>query len=137
MRITAAEYREQFTPSASKGRGTHARQKVKAARGQGHEHGKMNKTEAAYAEHLELLRRKGEIVHYEFEPFKLRLADRTYYNFDFLVITADLTIEIHEVKGHWEDDARVKWKVGADEFWYFTFKAIKNKSGGWEVEMYR
>lgn len=47
-------------------------------------------------------------------------------------------MELHEVKGYWEDDARVKIKVAAEAFWMFRFIAIKarpkKEGGGWEIE---
>jgi len=99
----------------------------------------MNKTEAAYAARLELLRRDGEIIWWSYEAIKLRLADNTYYTPDFDVMRADGLLEIHEVKGHWEDDARVKIKVAAEQF-PFRFLAVqavpKSKGGGWSVETF-
>ena len=57
-----------------------ARGKVRAVRRTFHRPGQMNKTEAAYAAHLELLKRAGEISDYAFEKYKLRLADNTFYH---------------------------------------------------------
>ena len=100
--------------------------------------GQMNKTEVAYAQHLELLKRADEICCYAFEAVKLRLASNTFYTPDFLVMAADSTLEFHEVKGHWEDDARVKIKVAAEQFPMFRFIAVKpiakRDGGGWSVE---
>ena len=102
-----------------------------------HVPGKMNKTERDYADHLEILKRAGEIVRYRFEPIKLRLADRTFYESDFLVTTPE-HMELHEVKGHWEDDARVKIKVAAEIYPEFAFVAVtKAKGGGWETEVFK
>lgn len=94
---------------------------------------RMNRTEAAYATRLEMLRRAGEIVDWGFEPIKLRLADRTWYTPDFLVVFAD-RFELHEVKGFWRDDARVKWKVAAELFPWFQFVAVTRKRGQWQFE---
>lgn len=101
-----------------------------------HVRGRMNKTEAAYAENLELRRMAGEVVAWRFEDVGLRLADRTLYYPDFQVILSDGTVEFHEVKGHWMDDARVKWKAVAERFPEFRFLAVKKKGGGWEFEEY-
>lgn len=99
--------------------------------------GAMNKTEAAYAQELEILRRAGEVAWYRFEGLKLRLADNTFYTPDFAVMKANGLMECHEVKGYWADDARVKIKVAA-EMYPFRFIAIKARAkrdgGGWEVE---
>ena len=46
---------------------------------------------------------------------------------------ADGTLEVHEVKGHWVDDARVKIKVAADMY-PFRFIAIKAAGGNWQTE---
>lgn len=97
----------------------------------------MNRTEEAYASVLEGLKQAGQILWYKFEAMKLKLADRTYYTPDFLVMRADGLLEICEVKGHWEEDARVKIKVAAEQF-PFRFVAVKMKAkkagGGWEYE---
>ena len=98
----------------------------------------MNKTEAEYAEHLKLRQISGEIQSYTYEPIKFRLADRTWYTPDFIVLDAEGYIEAHEVKGYWEDDARVKIKVFAEQFPWFKIIAVKKRAkkrgGGWEIE---
>ena len=98
--------------------------------------GEMNKTEARYAEHLKSI--EGTVIAWhKFEAVKLRLADNTFYTPDFAVMLLDGTMEMHEVKGFWEDDARVKIKVAAS-LYPFRFKALKpiaaKRGGGWEVE---
>lgn len=95
--------------------------------------GRMNKTEQAYAAHLALLQRAGEIADYRFEPLKLRLADKTFYTPDFAVVRADC-LELHEVKGFWEDDARVKIKVAAAQYPWFRFVAVQRKRQQWVME---
>lgn len=101
--------------------------------------GKMNKTEEAYDKHLWSLRYAGEILWHKFEAIKLRLADNTFYTVDFAVMAADGVLEMHEVKGFWEDDARVKIKVAASQF-PFRFKAFKpeakKRGGGWKEEAF-
>jgi len=99
--------------------------------------GVMNKTEAAYADHLEFRRRAGEVAQVWFEGVTLKLAERCRYTPDFLVMLTDGRIEAHEVKGHWQDDARVKIKVAAEKF-PFRFVAVravaKREGGGWAEE---
>lgn len=99
--------------------------------------GQMNKTEAAYDTHLAALQAAGLILWRRFEGVKLRLADNTFYTPDFAVMRADGSMELHEVKGFWADDARVKIKVAAD-LYPFRFVAVKVKAkkdgGGWAVE---
>lgn len=97
--------------------------------------GKMNGTEAKYAQRLSDLRMAGEILWYGFEAVKLRLADNTFYTPDFAVMAKDGVIEMHEVKGFWQDDARVKIKVAAAQF-PFRFFALKARKGGWERETF-
>ncbi len=97
--------------------------------------GKMNGTEAAYAQDLKLLQKSGEIVSYQFEAIKLRLAKNTTYSPDFVVVT-DECVELHEVKGFWAEDARVKIKVAAEMFPFFKFVAVKKKGKGWEYEYF-
>jgi hypothetical protein len=96
----------------------------------------MNKTEKNYSEYLEVLKINGEILDWKHEPFNLRLAKRTFYKPDFVVITLNGYIEIHEVKGRWEDDALVKIKVAAKDFPWFTFKAVFNEKGGWRYRRF-
>jgi len=100
--------------------------------------GEMNKTEAAYAEVLEYMRMEGSVAWYLFEGWKFRLADRTFYTPDFIVMMADGSLQAHEVKGHWEDDARVKIKVAA-EMHPIKFIAVKplpkREGGGWSEEV--
>jgi len=82
---------------------------------------RMNKQEAQYAQYLELLRKSLQIIHWSYESIKLRLADRTWYTPDFLVI-----------------NARVKIKVAAEQYPMFRFKAVKprakKRGGGYDVE---
>jgi len=98
---------------------------------------RMNRTETRYANLLELRKGAGEIRDYRFESIKLRLADRTWYTPDFFVIRMEPceqdTYEIHEVKGFWRDDARVKIKVAAEMFKEFTFYVCQYKKGQWII----
>lgn len=99
--------------------------------------GEMNKTEAAYDIHLWHLHSDGKVLWHKFEGIKLRLADNTFLTVDFAVMLANGQLEMHEVKGFWEDDARVKMKVAA-ELYPFRFIAVKpiakKLGGGWSVE---
>lgn len=102
--------------------------------------GELNKTEAAYRDHLELRRHAGEVSWYKFEGMKLRLADNTFYTPDFAVMLENGVIECHEVKGtlaYIQDDAMVKVKVAADMYPFrFILVAPKSKKtgGGWDVK---
>jgi len=96
----------------------------------------MNKLEQAYAESLKMSAMAGEIQSFMFEPIKLKLAPNTTYTPDFMVVSKDDIIELHEVKGFWEDDARVKIKVAATIFTQFQFKAFTRKKGMWIEESF-
>lgn len=98
--------------------------------------GERNKTEEAYEQ--EVLRPamlRGEILWYAFEPWTLRLAERTTYTPDFGVMLADGSLECHEVKGFWQDDARAKTKIAA-ELHPFRFVAITREKKEWKYETF-
>lgn len=91
----------------------------------------MNGTEQRYAQRLEARRLAGEVAAYWFEAVKFRLADKTWYAPDFLVMLADGRLELHETKGGWvEDDAIVKTKVQSEVFWLFPVIVVKEKPRG-------
>lgn len=99
--------------------------------------GQMNKSEQAYASYLGQLQAVGGILWHKFEGMKFRLADNTFYTPDFMVMKPDGQLEAHEVKGYWQDDAKVKIKVASDMY-PVRFLAIKARAkrdgGGWQVE---
>lgn len=102
-----------------------------------HRPGVMNGTESEYAALLETRKLTGDIAWYSFEAITLKLAQDTRLTPDFLVMRGDGSLECHEVKGFWEDDARVKIKVAAEKF-PFRFIAVqripKKHGGGWKAE---
>lgn len=125
--------------------GAFARTKVgsKAARGRlalGRlKTGERNSTEKAYEEHLEARRVAGNVLWYKFEGVKLRLADNTFYTPDFAVMLTSGVMEMHEVKGFWQDDARVKIKVAAELYPFRFIAAVPRKKkdgGGWNFEIF-
>lgn len=101
---------------------------------------KMNKLEMDYAAHLQYMVYEGAVRWWAFEAIKLRLADETFYEPDFLVLPTEGPIEVHETKGFWRDDARVKIKVAAEMF-PFRFIGVTKKDrkegGGWRYEYFR
>jgi len=97
--------------------------------------GKMNKTEQAYSDHLELRKQAGEVKWFKFEGLKFRLADNTFYTPDFAVMLANDQLEVHEVKGYWKDDARAKIKIAAD-LYPLRFIAVKKVRKTWEFEVF-
>ena len=104
-----------------------------------HRKGRMNGLETDYAAVLAGRRACGEIAGFWFEALQMNLAPglRCSYTPDFLVQRADGVLECHEVKGHWEDDARVKIKVAAEKF-PFVFVAVTRPSRGrgWQYERF-
>lgn len=95
----------------------------------------MNKLEAAYAKHLEMQKHMGAIKWFEFEGMKFRLADKTFYTPDFAVINSANELEMHEVKGFWQDDARAKIKIAADKY-PIKFIAVKKVKQIWQFETF-
>lgn len=101
--------------------------------------GEMNKTEKAYDSHLKRMLNEGKILWYKFEAIKFRLADRTYYTPDFLVLNNRNELEVHEVKGSpsiFFDDAKVKVKACADIYplaFFVAFPKKGSRMAQWDV----
>lgn len=101
--------------------------------------GKMNKTEAAYAEELERQRQLGLIVGYKFHPMNLRLASNAFYEVDFLVLDRNMQLSIHETKGGFTTDkGALKIRLACEAMpWFRFFKCTKlaaKAGGGWKIE---
>ena len=103
--------------------------------------GEMNKTEKAFADHLDELKKRGLIIDYWFEAVKLKIAsNRCDYLPDFLVLRTDYRLDLYEVKGAkaiFTDDAKVKCKVCADKYpfrLYVVYPIPKKDGGGWKFE---
>lgn len=97
-----------------------------------HKPGVMNKTEALYANELKILQSAGEIISWHFEAVTFKLAYRTTYTPDFLVVYPD-HFEVVEIKGFLRDDAAVKFKTAADKFPHLKWKMIRWKRKQWET----
>ncbi len=118
------------------------------ARARQHQPGVMNKTEARYADHLELARVAGVVLEWRFEQFTLKLGPDLRYTPDFFVLVPDGFIELHEVKGpkkdkvtgkqtYWaEEDGLVKIRSAAQQFQWFTFRLCwwNKDTGAWQVK---
>lgn len=103
-----------------------------------HKAGQMNKREGMYANFLQLRKQTGEIREWRFEAVRLTLAPKTTLLPDFDVVMPDWSIELHEVKGFWEDDARVKIKVAQVMFPEYRFVAVTlDKEVGWKFEYFK
>jgi hypothetical protein len=92
-----------------------------------------SKWEEAYAVALEAQLRAGSILWYAYEAIKLNIAQGAHYTPDFLVMAKDGALEIHEVKGHWREAAKVRWKLVKEKF-PFVFKLIKKRGSAFQVE---
>jgi len=90
-----------------------------------HVAGEMNGMEKRYAAYLETRRLVGEIIGWKFEAIKLKLARATFLNPDFEVVKPDGRIELHDTKGHMEDDAAVKLKIAAQMFPEYRIVVVK------------
>ena len=105
---------------------------------------RMNKGEQQYAAVLGARRLAGALAAWYFEPFNWRLANQTFYRCDFLVLHADGTLEVHEVKGrkngkdgkpdsYWaEEDAKLKIKIVAEQMPWPVVIVWPNRDGTWQ-----
>lgn len=92
----------------------------------------MNATEKRFeANVLRTRQLAGEVSHWHYEQFKVRLADGAYFTADFWVFNTDGTMEVAEVKGAagFEEAARVRIKVAADRYPEFLWTAYTEKKG--------
>jgi len=96
--------------------------------------GEMNTLEAAYAKALDGRKLNGEVADWWFESMKFKLADKTWYTPDFIVVLADGTLQIHETKGFMMEDAAIKLKITSALYWAHEVVLITRKRGTW---MYR
>ncbi len=95
--------------------------------------GQMNKTEKLYAQYLETQKAANKILDYWFESHKYKIGTNAcWYTPDFVVQLSTGEIEIHEVKGHWEEDALVKVKALALNYPYKVI-AVKWVKSAWEI----
>jgi hypothetical protein len=92
----------------------------------------MNRDELRFAEELKQQRHAGLIQSFYFEKVKFRLAEKTFYTPDFLVVGPD-HLTIVEVKGFAFDDALVKFKVAAELYPWCKWRMIRWKSKQWET----
>jgi hypothetical protein len=93
--------------------------------------GHMNKLEARYAGHLDLLKMSGQLKQWWFEAIALRIGQRCFWHPDFLIEQKDGRLELHDTKGHVKDDALVKAKAIASKF-PFPVYHVKWIKGQWQ-----
>jgi hypothetical protein len=93
----------------------------------------QNGLERDYQLRLEQLGLAGEVLWWAWEAATFRLADRTTYTPDFLVLLSTGELQAHECKGHPEDDYRVKVKVFAEQFPIAVLE-VRRVDGGFQLE---
>lgn len=95
-----------------------------------------NRLEEQYAQELELRRRAGEIRRWAPKALRLRIGTDILYTPDFLVITKDGEIQLHETKGHFREAAKVRIKSAAWHYPEFRFMVVyrDRKSGRFVVD---
>lgn len=111
--------------------------------------GRMNEVEKRRARELDADLSEGLIQAYYYERITFRLASRTSYTPDFLVIDAAGLIRFEEIKGDggWLDsEGRTKWKTTAEQNPWALFVALVEREpharepgplGRWNVEHYK
>jgi hypothetical protein len=98
----------------------------------------MNRWEQLYSDHLRDRRIAGEVRWFGFEIIRLRLAmsqteKEAWYKPDFMVVMADGSVELHEVKGHWREAARLRVKI-ASEIFPFPLIVVTRSGSQWQYE---
>lgn len=118
------------------------RAKSQGRYGKQHKPGVMNKTEAEYAERLQVRKTAGEIIEWWFEAITFKLAPDCRFTSDFAVLFPDGTMELVDVKnaGPINETSAVKARVAADKFFMFAFvqerKQSKKDGGGWTRKVF-
>ena len=90
----------------------------------------MNRWERQMADWLALGESIGEIKWWAFEPLRFRIGKGAFYTPDFVVVDELGQLVAYEVKGHWEEDARVRIKVAASRYRWVRFVVVKAASKG-------
>ena len=98
----------------------------------------MNRWEQSYADHLALRQAAGEVRWFEFEAVRLLVTKpggrkRAFYKPDFFVVLASGECELHEVKGHWREAARLRVKLALDAY-PWPVLICRKVGGAWETE---
>jgi hypothetical protein len=101
--------------------------------------GTMNKLETAYSQHLDLKKFGDEIADWKFNALRFHLGGGSWFKPDFCVFLRGGGLEVHEVKGHWREAARVRIRVAASLFPFWTFTAVTRdkRTGAWKYEEIR
>jgi hypothetical protein len=94
---------------------------------------KLNKTERRYADILQARWDRGEIQEYLTQEITLKIGEDCRYTPDFCVIELGGTITFIEIKGGFvREDAIVKFRAAAKQFWWARFEMIQYTKTGWQ-----
>ncbi len=96
---------------------------------------KMSEGEKSMANVLDAQLRAGELRRWWYESFTLRVGiERCDYTPDFVLLLADGSLEVIEVKGKkkWEDSI-IKWKSAALEYPIARWRMIEWAGGSWRT----
>jgi hypothetical protein len=93
---------------------------------------KLNKTEQRYADILERRKMAGTLQDYYVQEITVKIGDDCRYTPDFCVIEMDGTLTFIEIKGGFvREDAIVKFRAAAKQFWWAKFEMHQWTGGGW------
>jgi hypothetical protein len=129
---------EDVAKTASNSRGSGGSRFTRLAQGLNRKRGEMNQTEAAYEKWvLEPAKEAGEILDWWYEPLTVRLShppagQPAKYTPDFMILAADGTVYMDDVKGSGPDDpaAIVRIKSAAEIFPLFVWRLAKKQKTG-------
>lgn len=97
----------------------------------------QSKLERDWSVVLEAMKRDEQLLRWDYEPERLRLADGTYYTPDFRLVWHDGEVSFDECKGHMREAARVRILVAA-ELHPYRFRVVRRgKRRSWEIEEIR
>lgn len=138
----------QATSDATAGQRDGAKAKLRSRGRVRKRKGEMNKTEAAFAAKLRQDQNDGLVFWWGFEAVTLRLADRTTWTADFVVMDSNCVLKLIDVKGakktkagnyvpFVEQHTSVKIKVAAEQFPIaicVAYQLPKKCGGEWVIE---
>jgi hypothetical protein len=93
-----------------------------------------SKWEREYAQVLEAQRRAGRIHDWRLKPMRLRIGNGAFLTIDFLVVQNDGALELHEVKGHWREAAKVRVRVAQEMYPWLPIKIVRRERRQWKIE---
>lgn len=91
--------------------------------------------EQLYARKLEGMLASGEIVSWAYEAVTLVVVDangeRCRYTPDFMIVLPS-GLELHEVKGHLREAARIRFLGARERYPFWTFRMFRRNGNGWD-----